>query len=343
MPSPLIVHINLASAFGGGEVQTLNLIKNLPSDRQIVIGKKNCPFLERLSEELPNIQVMGALKAIVACRKNSTNTVIHAHDGRGAHLARIISMISGCPYLITRRVNKLLKGKLSESTYRKADYVVGISKKVANNLSGLNSNVSIIYDSYSNLPSNKDEELALQAYSNKFVVTQIGSLIDIKNVPYTIELARLVERQYPDIHFLIVGEGKLEEELKSQAQGLSNVTFLGFTPYISSVLSITNLLIMPSKNEGLGSSILEAYQHNVPVVGSNVGGIPEIVEVGQSGFLVDLDNGPEEAVAHLEYVLSDKSSYATLREGVKAIKRKYSPETMVQSYQSIYNQLVTKP
>ncbi|WP_159656013.1 glycosyltransferase family 4 protein [Vibrio atypicus] len=340
MTDRTLIHINLASGFGGGEVQTLNLIEQLSGYHQLIVCKKGREFEQKareLGEAKTDIKVATFWSAFY-CVLMKKNVVIHAHDGRGAHLARLLALFSGKKYLISRRVDKPLKGKLSEQTYRGAGALVAVSQKVAANLHELNNNISVIHDSYSHLPSSQSVDERLAELNDKFVVTQLGSLLDIKNVPFTIELAKQVEHSHPHVHFLIVGKGKEELSLKEQAKELSNVTFFGFTPYVASILERTQLLIMPSKSEGLGSAVLEAYQHNKPVMTSKSGGLPEIVQHGQTGYLVDIDN-TEQAKAYLVDLVNDRALYERLQENIGQIKHQYSPQSMATNYIECYQKL----
>lgn len=344
MKNPTIIHINMASGFGGGEVQTLNLISHLAEFPQVVLAKKNSLFEKKVIRTFKgndNVNTNSFFSALIHCWSDK-NTVIHAHDGRGAHIARIISKLSGVKFVISRRVDKPLKGKLSEKTYHSASSIIAVSEKVAKNLIGLNSSLKVIYDSYSNLPASSDVERSLAILESKFVVTQLGSLIDVKNVSFTIELAKRLEKSHPNIHFLIVGEGKDEMILKKQAKGLSNITFFGFTTFVASIMKRTDLLFMPSKSEGLGSAVLEAYQHGIPVVTSNVGGLPEIVDEGITGYqfkLGDIETAEDRVVS----LYTDNTLYNRLVSQINAYKVKYSPENMAQSYKRCYQDcLATK-
>jgi glycosyltransferase involved in cell wall biosynthesis len=339
MTEKTIIHINLASDFGGGEVQTLNLIANLPNYRQLVLGRKGKPFSLKASETFQSsrIEVVGFWRALSTSIMHK-DVLIHAHDGRGCHLARLISLLSSKPYIISRRVDKALSGKGSAKTYQNACCLVAVSKKVAENIRHLNRNITIVHDSYSNLPSSTDVEQQLIELKHKFVVTQLGSLIDIKNTTFTLDLAKQLQASHPNIHFLIVGKGKEEIHLRQLSINLANVTFFGFTPFVGSILQRTDALIMPSKSEGLGSAVLEAYQHDTPVITSKVGGLPEIVQHGKTGYLVDILDC-REAKHHLVRLTTDYAKYRELQQNIQAVKQQYSPEHMAEKYISCYEQV----
>lgn len=339
MADKTIIHINLASGFGGGEVQTLNLIAHLPRYRQLVLGKKDKPFTVKAQQvfQSDRIEVVGLWRALAASMRSKT-VLIHAHDGRGCHLARLISILCNTPYVISRRVDMALKGKASAKTYQNASCLIAVSQKVADNVRQFNQHTAVVHDSYSNLPFNSDVEKQLSGLKKKFVVTQIGSLIDIKNVTFTIELAKQVQASHPNMHFLIVGKGEEEANLKQLASGLSNVTFFGFTPFIGTILQRSDALIMPSKSEGLGSAVLEAYQHDTPVITSKAGGLPEIVQHGKTGYLVDIQDC-EQAKRYLFELVTDHNKYRELQQNIQTVKQQYSPESMAAEYMACYEKV----
>lgn len=104
-----------------------------------------------------------------------------------------------------------------------------------------------------------------------FVIGCCGRIEEVKNHKYLIEQAK----KHKNIRFLIAGDGSLLEELKKDSP--SNVTFLGHQNNLSLFFSAIDVFCLPSKNEGLPLSILEAYYYDLPVYSTNVGSINEII------------------------------------------------------------------
>lgn len=117
---------------------------------------------------------------------------------------------------------------------------------------------------------------------NKFVIGSCGRIEDVKNHIYLIEQAK----KNKDIIFLIAGDGSLLEELKNKAP--KNVIFLGHQNNLSLFFSAIDVFCLPSKNEGLPLSILEAYYYNKPVYTTNVGSIKEIL--CNENYFINTDN-----------------------------------------------------
>jgi glycosyltransferase involved in cell wall biosynthesis len=103
----------------------------------------------------------------------------------------------------------------------------------------------------------------------------------------------LTKARVPNLFGVIVGDGPLREELKRKAQTLkidSFVKFLGFKENPLDYLAAFDVFCLSSKEEGLGTSLLDAMALRVPVVATNTGGIPELIENNVNGFLAEPQN-----------------------------------------------------
>ncbi len=117
----------------------------------------------------------------------------------------------------------------------------------------------------------------------------VASITPRKGQHYIIEALQEVTHK-PNVHFTIVGDGsdrlKLEEQVyKSRLK--EYVTFTGITNEVDNYLNQSDIFILPSEDEGLPMAILEAMRASLPVVSTPVGGIPEIVEDGYNGYLIE--------------------------------------------------------
>jgi len=105
-----------------------------------------------------------------------------------------------------------------------------------------------------------------------------------------VRAARGVCDHHPGARFIIAGDGPLRPRLEALSRELRlerNISFLGHRDDIADVIASFDVLVMPSTIEGLGSSIMDAHALGVPVVASNVGGIPDIVADNETGLLVE--------------------------------------------------------
>jgi len=325
MINKTITHINFAKGFRGGEKQTFNLIEEFAKQgyqQKLILRKKSSLYTKCLN--IKNLEIIELYKPYLFNLKLIKNdTIIYAHEAKAYQFAYIANLIFHIKYIIIRRVDIKIKNNfLNYNIYQNASKVIVLSNAIKQRVLDLNNNINctIIPDSLSIFNPNKNKINKLKdKYKNKYIVGNIAALEKQKGQQYIINCAKQFEHKYKDIHFLILGTGKDEEEFKQSAKDLTNITFVGFVNNVEDYLSIFNIFVFPTLSEGFGSSILDAMQFNVPVIASNVGGIPDIIQNNKNGILINIDT--EELYLKIqdlyqEYEIANKlakEAYITLK------------------------------
>ena len=141
---------------------------------------------------------------------------------------------------------------------------------------------------------------------------------------------------------LIAGDGPHRAAMEQQARSknLDTIRFLGFRSDVPDLLEAADFFVLPSLTEGLPLSVLEAMAHGLPVVATDVGGIPEVVEAGETGLLV-----PPQDSAALSHALRRIITEADLREtfaanGYRRVVETFSFEAMLDCYAQLYADLL---
>ena len=147
-------------------------------------------------------------------------------------------------------------------------------------------------DVYLNPPQHNKEYIRNELnISTKYLVGFIGNMVPIKNVMVLPDIFRRIQSKLHDVSFVVVGDGDLFNNLKAKTKeyNIQNISFTGklLPEEIPAIMYSLNLLLLPSLNEGMPRVTLEALSYGVPVVGSNVGGIPE--SIGEENCF-DLDD-----------------------------------------------------
>ncbi|MBU2461569.1 glycosyltransferase, partial [bacterium] len=141
---------------------------------------------------------------------------------------------------------------------------------------------------------------------------------------------------------LLVGGGSKKEEMMelSAMLGLKEkVSFLGEKENVSEILKTSDIFVFSSLFEGLPRAIMEAMVAHLPVVATNVGGVPELVDDGKTGFLVPVSDASAMA-SKIERLLLDSSLRAMMGEaGLKKIRAEFSMDRIVKEMEEIYTQL----
>lgn len=174
------------------------------------------------------------------------------------------------------------------------------------------------------------------------VILAAGRLSPEKGFAVLVDAASLLHRSHPDVGVLLVGDGPLRNELadRVRAAGLSGRFVLaGFRSDLDQLLPAVDAIAIPSFTEGLPNVALEACAAGIPVVASNVGGIPEVIEPGVTGWLVS-PGDPAELANRLSSVLDDPlGSRAISRAGHERVLRDFSFAAQADAYASMLEEL----
>ena len=173
------------------------------------------------------------------------------------------------------------------------------------------------------------------------IVGVVARLEPEKGHPTLLEAWPAVLRAVPDTYLLIVGEGSRRDALEAQARELQiahRVVFTGRRDDVPAVTAALDVAVLPSYREAQGLSVLEAMALSRPVVASNVGGIPEMIEDGVTGLLVP-PHDAEALAAAIVRLLRDHPYADTLgRAGHDLVHDRFCIELMVSAIESIYDE-----
>lgn len=177
------------------------------------------------------------------------------------------------------------------------------------------------------------------------VVGIIARLSEVKGQDILIKAMKTVHEQIPDAKLIIAGEGKTEPLLRKMVKEFQlerNVLFYPLTNKAVEILPLLDIFVMPSRQEGLGISIMEAQAAGVPVIASRVGGIPSLIEEGRTGFLVE----PEDPISlgqTILRVLRDPDRLARVANaGREFIRTDHSADLMVEKTLTLYKTTIPK-
>jgi glycosyltransferase involved in cell wall biosynthesis len=177
------------------------------------------------------------------------------------------------------------------------------------------------------------------------VIGMVSKLWEGKGHILLIQAFETILNRFPNVKLIIVGEGYLKGKLKNMvsSKGLdNNVLFTGFQDNVREVLACVDVAVLPSYFEGMGRVLLEAMAMEKPVVGTRVGGIPDLIEDRVNGFLVEPGNEIQLTEAILKILTEKKLAKQLGANGRRKIESRYSAAYMVQAIETVYRRLLNE-
>lgn len=182
-------------------------------------------------------------------------------------------------------------------------------------------------------------------HKNVYRVGMVGRLEPVKGPGYFIEAAQIVFASLPATEFFVVGDGSMRAELEKLVleHGLNHkIIFTGWLEDTAGLIKTLDLLVLPSLNEAVGRSLLEAQAAGVPVVATRVGGVPEVIREGITGVLVEPKNSQQLARAILG-LLQDENRRREMGEAAKTwVDERFSDRVMVEKFANLYLALIRR-
>jgi glycosyltransferase involved in cell wall biosynthesis len=282
--------------------------------------------------------------------------VLHCHQytpyvygvlGAAFTQCRVIFTEHGRFYPDTKRRKRLI---VNPFLLYFTDYITAISEATREALVEYENiprnKIKVVYNGIddSHFFSNPDYEFktSLGIPTKASILGTVARLDAIKNQKMMIKALNRVLEKFPNTYLIIVGDGperKNLEELASSLNLTSNIFFTGFKEDAYRFYQIMDIFLLTSFSEGTAMTLLEAMASRLPIIGTDVGGNPEIIKNGETGYIIPRDDDQFLAEV-IERLLSDKSLRVKLGDaGRKRFEDKFQVEHMVTAYQNIYDEL----
>ena len=199
------------------------------------------------------------------------------------------------------------------------------------------------FDSFLTLEPDKDIRQIYNQIREYPIIVQVGAVDENKNQKFTLECLQDISKQMPDVRLLIIGEGERKNEFKNWVltAGLGkNVIFTGQISRNNCMylMSKANLLVLTSDSESFPNVLAEGHAISLPIVTFDVGAAAEIVENGNTGYVIPKGNS-EQFIQKVIKLLQDESLAKQMgRNGRKRIFDQFSMEQKVQKFVSMLDQ-----
>lgn len=306
-----------------------------------------------------DLKVMAALSHLARSLEIS---IIHAHG----YKAGFLSLWAGYKHKSSRLLcsfhnplprppkafHRFLARSLVSTLGRRADHLIVISLNQQQELIDLLNlpagKISQIYNGID--PTVFSLPFESQAFRRELRINEsiplvgtVTRLIRKKGAQYLIMAARLLHREFPQVRYVVVGDGPYQSELEAMVKTYSlegDIIFTGFRPDIPEIMNALDIFVLPTTEEAQSISILEAMAAGKPVIATATGGVPEIV-TEETGILVRPEN-PEELAAALKDLLLQPDKRSLLGQaGRQRVKQYFTDRIMVEKYSLVYTRVAS--
>ena len=359
------LHIDTARTWRGGQNQVLLTVNGLREigQRAALVAHPDGELRKRAAEglELVPLAPKSEMDLTAAWRLNRVikrlkPDVIHAHDAHGVAMAGLALSLGAAsakdgepPLVVSRRVDfHLRSNSFSRWKHRQVDLFIAASEAIRQMLVS----DGVPPDRTITVHEGIDVEHVLAAPAVNFlphgspVVGNIAALVPHKGQRHLIEAAHIVVQKLPDVRFVILGEGELREALERLIKEYrleKHVLLPGFRTDVLGCLKSFDLFVMSSVTEGLGTSLLDAMACSRPIVATEAGGIPEVVENGVTGLLVP----PRDHTAMADAIVTLINDQARRRQmgdaGFARVNDRFTVERMIAGTAAVYARVAGTP
>ena len=335
-----LLHLDSGRQLRGGQWQVLLLMQALSrrGHHQQLLARPGSPLLER-ARGAGFAAEPSHLGWRLPSRGGFPADLIHAHDA-ASHTAVVLRRWRA-PLVVSRRVGfPVGRGWLSRWKYARAAHYIAVSHYVARQLRSVGipqERIAVVLDGVSLpvLTQRGEQRAAFRRRWNLPAETFVaGTLTSLREKPILPLLEAAEGRQR--MHLLVASSDTADLLTRPRAfAGASNIHFLRPEADISPFLFALDAFVHLSDSEGLGSAALLAMAHGLPVVASNVGGLPEIVLESETGLLVENQAG--EVGAGLEKLLADRELAAGMgRRARQFVEARATDDIMAEASERVY-------
>lgn len=362
-----VLHMSSEKGWRGGEQQLAYLLEDL-AHRNVasVLAVKAGSRLEHFSRErhIPcypigfsnPVDLVSAFKIRNICKRESID-LIHLHSSKAQGVG-VLSALCGnrVPMVLSRRVaflpgsNIFSRWKYNNSQIKR---ILCVSERITRIMQAYVRDASKCVTVYSGIDLQKfanikrDRPRLISEFGldpERTIIATVGAIDESKDhFTFVDTIGRLVTSGHP-VQGLIIGDGPLAADVKRYVKSNSLEPYLKFAGYrkdVPALLASADIFLMTSKEEGLGTSLLDSFLARIPVVATDAGGIPEIVRHMETGLLAPVQDSAKLS-ANLVRLLSDKGLRQRLVDQAFVFVGKFSKEETTSRTFKVYQEVLIR-
>lgn len=357
-----ILHIDTERGWRGGERQALWLATELERRgyASIVAARPSEPLAERASAaglEVISFSPRAEADPAAALRMrrfvlDERIDLVHAHTGHAVGLGAFATLATDVPLVASRRVDFPLRRNVgTRLKYGRAAAIIAISRAVAQVLvqGGVDRRrIAVVPDGtdvHRDIePASAETLVSLGVVSGACLVVQVAQLVPHKDPLNFVRAVARARERVPRLQALLVGDGPLRGDVVEAVQTLGLDDTLHVTGYrqdADALLAAADVAVLSSREEGMGSVLLDALLLGKPIAATRAGGIPEVVEDGVTGLLAPARD-PNALGDHIATLLEDRRLAARLSLAARSRAADFSIERLTDRTLDVYERVLSR-
>ena len=371
MPKKInIMHVLPSLEIGGMENGVVNLVNNLDDEifeNSICCLESEGPMKNRLfpgkakvflMNIKPGIQYGLPFKLAKLFRKENID-IVHTHNFDSGLYGILGAKIGKVPVIVHGEHGSFLqnsprRNQIGKWVCRKSDYIITMSSNLEEKLKSewqiVDDKISYIlngldYNKFAKSDKSDSLKNNLGINPDSIVIGTVGRLVPVKDYATLIDAFALLKKRVQKSQLVFIGDGPLKNNLIEQAKKLGildSVKMLGTRDDVAELLHIFDVFCLTSLTEGNSNTILEAMAAGLPIVATNVGGTPEIIQSGVNGILVP-PRDPNALMEAIHKVITNRTLASQFGTSAQQwVQKERSLERMVQQYMDVYQSLLRK-
>ena len=356
-----ILHIDTERGWRGGERQVLWLAQSLErhGHPSFIAARPDEPLARRAREAglevapcSPHFEADPA--AVLGLRRRlreSRIDIVHAHTGHAVGLGALATLGTEVKVVVSRRVDFPLRRNLGTRwKYGRAAAILAISRAVADVLSRSGvalERIVVVPDGTDThrviAPAAPATLKSLGVGPGAPVVVQVAQLVPHKDPLNFVHAIAAARARVPALQALLVGDGPLRAQVADAVRALGLEGCLHATGYrqdADALLAAADIVVLSSREEGMGSVLLDALFLGKPIAATRAGGIPEVITHGATGLLAPVSDSPALG-AQIASLLEDPPLAARLAAAARARAGDFSIERLTDRTLAVYERVLS--
>jgi glycosyltransferase involved in cell wall biosynthesis len=356
-----ILHVDTERGWRGGERQALWLSQELArrGHLSVIAARPDEPLAQRARDAglevvscTPAFEVdpRAAFQLRRAIRRARID-IVHAHTAHAVGQAALATLGLGTRVVVARRVDFHLRPNAGTRwKYARADAIVAVSRAVAAVLAsdGIDlDRITVVPDATDiHRPIVTASRTTLQSLgvsSHAPLVVQVAQLVPHKDPLNFVRAVAAARTRVPALQALLVGDGALRAQVEAERTSLgltSTLHLAGYRTDADELLAAAHVVVLSSRQEGMGSVLLDALLLGKPIAATRAGGIPDVIQHGVDGLLAPVAD-PDALAAHIVELLTNRALAARLATAARSRAVEFSVERMTDRTLDVYERILT--